>query len=232
MSNKQSKYRLVNSQQTVKKTSSYACSLCLDRRTRLMYQNSKRAFYHCLVCDLIFVPQEDHLKPEDEKKIYNFHHNDPHDPKYRAFLNHVAHPLLSYLKPGMEGLDFGSGPGPTLNLMLEEAGFPMKIFDPYYDPDQKNLAQPYDFVTCTEVVEHFNTPSPSWKHLVSLVKPGGILALMTLFHDNTKDFKSWWYKNDLTHVAFYSQKTLRWLAAKFQMRLLYNDQIRAVLFKR
>jgi len=45
------------------------------------------------------------------------------DPRYRRFLARLAEPLIAHLPKGARGLDFGCGPGPTLSLMLREAGF-------------------------------------------------------------------------------------------------------------
>ncbi|MBO8138417.1 MAG: methyltransferase domain-containing protein [Desulfotomaculum sp.] len=39
----------------------------------------------------------------------------------------------------------------------------------------------------------------------------GILALMTLYHNN-HNFKNWWYRQDKTHICFYSPKTFSWIA--------------------
>ncbi|MDA1381669.1 methyltransferase domain-containing protein [Plesiomonas shigelloides subsp. oncorhynchi] len=55
-------------------------------------------------------------------------------------------------------MDFGCGPGPLLAQMLEEAGFRMHKYDPYFHPERATLAREYDFVTCTEVAEHFMPP--------------------------------------------------------------------------
>jgi len=48
--------------------------------------------------------------------------------------------------------------------------------------------------------------------LVDLVKPGGWLGIMTLMFDFDDHFSSWQYKNDLTHVSFFSRDTFKYLA--------------------
>ena len=37
--------------------------------------------------------------------------------------------------------------------MLEEKGYGMSVFDPYFVPDEAVLLSTYDFVTCTEAAE-------------------------------------------------------------------------------
>ncbi|PIS02696.1 MAG: 2-polyprenyl-3-methyl-5-hydroxy-6-metoxy-1,4-benzoquinol methylase [Chlamydiae bacterium CG10_big_fil_rev_8_21_14_0_10_42_34] len=206
------------------------CPLCASSST-LFSKDKVRSFFRCSHCDLIFVPKNEHLNAADEKKEYDQHQNGPEDLKYREFLSQVLVPLQKYLTPEMKGLDFGSGPGPTLNVILKEKGFSIQCYDPYYANDPKLLEKQYDFVTCTEVVEHFSCPKKSWKLLTSLVKKGGYLAIMTLFSDlQTKEsFPAWWYKNNKTHIAFYSLKTLKWIAKQMNLELLYSDN-RTALF--
>jgi 2-polyprenyl-3-methyl-5-hydroxy-6-metoxy-1,4-benzoquinol methylase len=69
--------------------------------------------------------------------------------------------------------------------------------------------------TCTEVVEHFWSPAEDWARLAELLKPGGWLAVMTSLVPDRKQFLRWRYKDDLTHVSFYSAATMDWLAARF-----------------
>ncbi len=207
------------------------CLLCGETTRNKIFSNASRDFYRCLNCDLIFVPPCFQLNQNEEKKQYDFHQNNPDDIGYRNFLNQLAKPLLGYLTLGMKGLDFGSGPGPTLHKMLEDSGYQMKIYDPLYANYPENINQQYDFITCTEVVEHFCDPKGSWQTLVNLAKKQGYLGIMTLLHDNVRNFSTWWYKNDLTHVVFYSSITMQWIADKFELRFLLSDQTRVILFQ-
>ena len=88
------------------------------------------------------------LSPERELAHYNTHQNSPGDPRYRAFLDQLAAPLMARLPSGAEGLDFGSGPGPALSVIFGEHGFPTSIYDPFFAPDPLLLTRDYDFVSC------------------------------------------------------------------------------------
>ena len=46
-----------------------------------------------------------------------------------------------------------------------------------------------------------------------------------------EEFLAWRYKDDLTHVSFYSLATMRWIAARLQLELTPIDG-RVVLFQR
>ncbi|HAD47230.1 MAG TPA: 2-polyprenyl-3-methyl-5-hydroxy-6-metoxy-1,4-benzoquinol methylase, partial [Idiomarina sp.] len=57
-----------------------------------------------------------------------------------------------------------------------------------------------------------------WQQLFSLIKPASWLAVMTSLNElkTTASFKNWNYKNDPTHVSFYSRQTINWLAERYQ----------------
>jgi len=163
----------------------------------------------------VFTPPEYHLDRGAEKAHYDLHQNRPDDPGYRQFLNRLAEPLASRLTAGARGLDFGSGPGPTLSLMLAERGFATAIYDPYYAADPSVLTSGFDFVTATEVVEHLAHPGRELNRLWSLIRPGGWLGLMTKLVLEVDAFARWHYKNDPTHICFFSRETFLWLGRQW-----------------
>ncbi|MGY6275502.1 class I SAM-dependent methyltransferase [Methylomonas sp. MgM2] len=167
----------------------------------------------------MFVPAQQHLSLAREKAIYDRHENRPDDPGYRQFLSRLAIPLQAKLPPCSVGLDFGCGPGPTLAQMLAEQGHRVEVFDPFYAYRPMLLQSRYGFVTCTEVAEHFRQPAKEFEILFSLLKPHGILALMTKLVIDAAAFSRWHYKNDMTHISFYSASTLQWLADHYQCHL-------------
>jgi 2-polyprenyl-3-methyl-5-hydroxy-6-metoxy-1,4-benzoquinol methylase len=71
----------------------------------------------------------------------------------------------------------------------------------------------YDFITCTEVAEHFRTPAEEFDQLGAMLRPGGWLALMTTFQTEDARFANWHYRMDPTHVVFYRAATLAHIAA-------------------
>jgi hypothetical protein len=169
---------------------------------------------------LIFADPASRLSAEAEKARYNKHQNCPHDHRYRQFFHHLIDPLVERLGNGaLTGLDFGCGPGPTLSVMLEELGYEMLLYDPYFARDDSVLSIQYDFITCTETIEHFYTPCKEWSLLLSLLKPGGWLAIMTRLTNDVKSFTQWDYRNDLTHVSFFSRRTFRYLADRDGLQL-------------
>lgn len=173
----------------------------------------------CTRCLLVSVPRCFHLDVDSEKNEYDKHQNSPNDQAYRQFLNRLAEPLLQKLAHGASGLDFGCGPGPTLSVMLQEQGMRVQLYDKYYYPDKRTLQQQYDFVTATEVIEHLGEPAVELEKIWRCVKPGGCLGVMTKLVRDREAFSRWHYKNDPTHIHFFSLITLEYLAGKWQARL-------------
>ena len=48
-----------------------------------------------------------------------------------------------------------------------------------------------------------------------LLKDNGTLYLMTGIYRQNIDFSKWWYKNDLTHVFIYTERTFEWIKKEF-----------------
>ena len=165
------------------------------------------------------MPERQFISEADEKAHYDTHQNNPQDADYRKFLNRLLAPLKDKLAPGACGLDFGAGPGPTLSIMLEELGFPMNIYDIFYANDPSVLQQQYDFITISETVEHLHNPGKELQRLWTLLKPGGLLGIMTQLITDETLFPNWYYKRDPTHVCFYSRPTFHWLAKQWQASL-------------
>jgi len=179
----------------------------------------EKEYFDCPGCGLIWMDPAHHLSPAAERARYETHRNQPDDPGYRAFLNRLARPLLDRIPASACGLDFGSGPGPTLSVMLEEVGCQLRIYDPFFAPHPEALESRYDFVTCTETVEHFRSPRQAFDQMARLLRPHGWLAVMTQPFTADLDFPKWWYVRDPTHVAFYRPQTMEWIADAYQWRL-------------
>ncbi len=198
-----------------------SCPLCFSAQSDFFHRDKQREYLRCRQCALVFVPVQSHLSKVDEKSYYDLHQNSPLDTGYCAFLERLSKPLLKQLKPGSHGLDFGSGPGPTLSLILEASGHHVALYDPFYAPNQRALTRQYDFITCSEVVEHLRVPGRELECLWTLLKPGGLLGIMTKRVIDQNAFSRWHYKNDPTHIVFFSEQTFNWLGKVWQVEPVY-----------
>lgn len=204
------------------------CPLCHSEADWFLTADSMD-YFRCPTCALRFVDAAVRPHRSAEFAHYQHHENDVDDPRYRAFLSRLADPLLKMLKPGSVGLDYGCGPGPALAAMLCEAGHKMDVSDPFFAPDPAPLSRQYDFITCTEVAEHFHDPAAEFKRLASMLRPGGFLGVMTCFQTEDARFEGWHYRKDPTHVVFYREETFRWIARKLDWHVQFPRKDVAVL---
>jgi hypothetical protein len=109
----------------------FDCPLCRHGQTVFFHRDVLRPYRQCRRCALVFVPPAYRLSPAAEKAHYDQHDNGPEDPGYRRFLSRLFAPMSARVHAPARGLDFGSGPGPTLSRMFAEAGYDMAIYDPW-----------------------------------------------------------------------------------------------------
>lgn len=181
-----------------------------------------RRFMRCPVCELIFVPGEYHLSPDDEAARYRLHENTFSNEGYVGmFLEKIA-VVHQYCFDAHTVLDYGCGPEPVLAQLLMREGFDCDVYDPYFFPVLPESS--YDLVISTEVFEHFRDVRAELCRIRSLLNPGGFLAVMTSFYDSVRDFGDWWYISDPTHICFFSTCTFEWIEKEFGFHRVYTDR--------
>lgn len=190
----------------------------------------KRRHRVCGRCALIFVEQAFLPSPAAEKERYATHRNGPEDVGYVSFLRQAIVPARPHLDPGMRGLDYGCGHTPTLFRLLAAEGLRCENYDPYFFPEWPDGT--FDFLFATEVVEHFFRPAAEWPRMLSLLKPGGILTVMTAPWVDLESFRTWGYASDETHVVFYRRETLDWIVEQFGLEALDRSQPRVSVLRR
>ncbi|WP_298312189.1 class I SAM-dependent methyltransferase [uncultured Aquimarina sp.] len=186
------------------------CALCGSRVSEFSVVH-KRAYHHCANCDAISLHHSYFLSNDKERKRYEIHNNDVTDPGYQNFVSPIVNAIIKDYDKSHKGLDFGSGSDPVITTMLRHQGYAISTYDPFFDPNSRVLQSTYNYIACCEVMEHFYHPNKEFKLLHSLLKDKGRLYCKTYLYDESIDFDSWWYKNDLTHVFFYTKKTLNWI---------------------
>ena len=207
------------------------CPLCFSRDVKYYWHDKRREYENCERCHLVFVPEHCHLPLEQEKAEYDKHENSVGDMGYRRFLGRIVVPVLSLLQAGAVGLDFGCGPGPALPSMFAEKGLKVYAYDLFYAPDQKLLGRQYDFVMATEVIEHLRAPYHTLQQMWACVKPGGLLGIMSKLVIDQPSFTRWHYKNDPTHICFFSRQSLAVVAAQWGASLEFVENDAFIFYK-
>lgn len=217
----------------------FSCPLCQEPALQLFFTQRERIpwhlyapgsetpaglrFFRCGVCDLITKDPAIRATPEGERLHYAKHNNDLTNPGYREHLMKLIQPLRHNLQPNAVGLDFGCGPTLSIEKLFLEDGIRCSSFDPFFFADTSLLTpQTYDFITCSEVVEHFHAPHLEFTKLASMLNPHGLLAIMT--QTVPEGFKEWWYHRDPTHVVFYSPQTFLWIAERWALKVIHQEE--------
>lgn len=207
------------------------CPLCYTESFSPEIEGPKGRFLHfCTNCFLVFKEKINLPEWKEEKKRYLEHENGIQHQGYVNHLNQAIKPALKYFKPGFRGLDFGCGPAPTLNKLLEIEGFDCQFYDPIFYPEPP--LRDFDFVFATECFEHFFRPSNELHKIVGLLDPGGILVVMTQLWNDTTNFKNWGYARDPTHVVFFHEQTFRVIAEHFSFEILEIKIDRVVVLRK
>lgn len=208
------------------------CPLCLGYVSqKIQFSSETKRYYYCSNCSLRFLEPAFLPTEAQEKEQYLLHNNDVFDPNYQKFVEPLFSEICKHTKPGSSGLDFGAGTGPVLTKMLKKEGYEITLYDPFFWPEKKALEATYDFIFASEVIEHFHSPSTEFNCLRKILKPEGLLAIMTLMYSDSIDFENWHYRRDPTHVCFYSEATFQWIKDHFNFSTVTVKKPRIVLFK-
>ncbi|MFH1362319.1 MAG: class I SAM-dependent methyltransferase, partial [bacterium] len=190
------------------------CPLCFALATPFRAIKGKE-YLSCGSCGGIFLAPQYHLSLAEEKERYLTHNNDVNDPRYQEFVRPIVDAVVKSFGAQDHGLDFGCGTGPVISKLLTDRGYSLLRYDPFFYDQSEALTGKYDFIVCSEVIEHFRQPAKEFKLLKDLLKVNGALFCLTERFTGKTDFANWYYKNDPTHLFFYQQKTLEWLRDNF-----------------
>lgn len=156
-----------------------------------------------------------YVNSKEEKERYISHNNDVNDIRYQNFVSPIVDSVKAKYDTSHLGLDYGAGTGPVITRLLEKEGYSINLYDPYFHNYPENLSKKYDYIICSEVIEHFYKPYEEFKSLANMLNLKASIFCMTSLYDEGRDFKNWRYKDDETHVFFYHKIALEWIKNKF-----------------
>ena len=183
------------------------CPVCRSESYSLFYSRGTRRYHRCGACGFIQLDESCRLDEPDEKQRYLLHDNSFENTGYIAYLEKfIEQSVLPNCPKGASILDFGSGPVPVLSILLRRLGFEVTSFDRYFCDDPSYTEKRYDLIILLEVIEHLADPVDVLSRLGALLVPGGRIVIRTMTTGNMDQeaFSSWWYKEDPTHISFFS----------------------------
>lgn len=126
-------------------------------------------------------------------------------------------------------LDYGGGYGIFTRLM-RDIGFDFYWYDPHsinllargFETTNKNYK--YELVTAFEVFEHFDEPIKEIENIMQF--SDNILFSTELLPSTLPKPREWWYYalESGQHISFYSYRTLKYIAQKYNMNLCSNSR--------
>lgn len=210
------------------------CIICRCA-TRVLHDSQFDLDYECCSnCGFIAQDRDELITFSDERVEYDRHENNIENEGYVNFFKRfIDASLIPYAELG-DGLDFGSGPEPVLSqVMTRDYDVTPDIYDLHYQPKKVYEGKLYDFIVSTEVIEHVKDPKAILKLFHEHLKPGGIAAIMTLFHeDEDEKFLKWWYRRDVTHISFFVPMTFEVLAEEVGFDLVFCDEKRYITLRK
>ncbi|MDB2562728.1 class I SAM-dependent methyltransferase [Sulfurimonas sp.] len=187
-------------------------------------------YYKCETCHGIFVDENTRPNRVEEKKRYELHDDDTSDNGYRKFVHPITSSIMNDFDEDALGLDFGAGTSAIISVVLKEQRYNIKNYDPYFHIHPELLEKKYDYISSCEVIEHFYNPHKEFTLLKSMLGSNSKLYLMTEVYSEGINFASWYYKNDPTHVFFYSKETFEWIKNRFKFKSVSIEK-RLIVFE-
>ncbi len=205
------------------------CPLCKSE-SHLYNKDRKRSYYQCESCKFVFVDSSEFISFEEEKKRYNTHNNSPEDSRYVDYLTKVRDAFIAMEIPGKNGVDIGCGSSTLLADLFFQKNFQLISYDPQFHPSLDWEKSSYDFFTLSEVIEHLHQPLEVLNSLKAKLRPGGVILVKTEFipPKEVREFNLWYYKNDDTHVHFYTEDSATKLAQELEMKIKFSKTTRGI----
>ena len=200
------------------------CTVCKNNNIEFFLNVRGLDYWQCPFCKAIMLNPIQFISSNKEKKHYLKHNNEINDIRYRTFLYNLIEPLKDKISVNDIGLDYGCGYAPALADILIKEGFNIELYDPFFFKNENIFFRKFNFITCSEVVEHFLKPYEEFNTIDVLLARKSWFAVMTSFMTKDYLFKNWYYRRDPTHVVFYKKITFKVIANQRNWELTFPSK--------
>ncbi|MEE8484211.1 MAG: class I SAM-dependent methyltransferase [Nitrospinota bacterium] len=205
------------------------CRIC--KTPSPVFYNDSRTFFKCPACTLIFTEEM------ADEKAANEHYKNQWNNADEDFWKQQVDVLISVInkhKTPQRILDFGSGSG-EITKEFQRRGIDTTPLDPIihgYLKDQ-DYAEKFDVVVGVEVIEHLPEIYGELEEIKKVLTDDGIIVFTTGLTnvfidapDAVEVFAKWWYKDDPTHVSFFSNRSVFTMAGIAGLKAeVYGEQL-------
>ncbi len=209
-----------------------SCKLCESKKTDYIHGYGKQ-FTICSDCNFIY-----NNNPDTQKIKKGLGMTAGEGGGYREY--YLSKMLLTDLN-FKNFLLYGTGNSPTFEKLLKEninvngCDISRNVVDiksekfgknKFYLPEEIPVEKKYDAVIAVEVFEHFLDPVDSMSFLVSHLSEKGIICGTTEFYQGGPIEDENKYMNAKSHVAYWSLRSMLYLAGQFNMAIEEFEMIR------
>jgi len=210
------------------------CKIC-NALTHRIEDPKKPLYYHrCETCGFVALDDRFVVDFQTEQKHYEKHNNGFESQGYVAmFEDFIAKAVVPYEDSIKRALDFGCGRGPVLAELLSRRGMEVDKYDLYFYPEKVYKDKQYDLIVSTEVFEHLQDPIKILELFFKHTATNGYIILMTKFPPDEDDvFINWWYRRDITHIAFFTPRSFEIMAEELGLKVLKFIDNNIVIFQK
>ena len=210
------------------------CKVCQENTSSMKDVKKELVYYRCISCGFVSLDDACMVDNTTERKHYEKHNNTLECTGYvQMFEEFINISVLEYKESIQTVLDFGCGEEAVLAHLLEEKGFEVDVYDIYFHSKKVYEHKQYDLIISTEVFEHLQEPKVVLKTLVHSLNSNGYIILMTKFPPkDDKEFLAWWYRRDITHISFFTPKSLEVMGNEVGLRVLKTINENVVIFQK
>lgn len=209
------------------------CLICKEKAKEHLDGKLNIKTYKCSNCAFIFKDPTLFASLNEQKKRYDLHQNDSDNAGYRDYFQGFLDYVLPLVNDTGSALDFGCGRSVLLSDMMSENGIVSDYYDPIYHENSNHAEKKYDLITSVEVFEHLHDPVQVFSELLSLLNDNGYLAIRTEFAPmRMADYFSWYYRQDPTHVGFFSIDTFKYMSRELECFYVEDNGKNIVILKR
>lgn len=206
-----------------------ACGLCAGEARRVCTQRLLEKYdvdyFGCSACDLLQTEQPYWLEEAYSQAISQLDTGAVQRNQTAARITELLAAIVD-VDPSATCLDYGGGHGVFVRLM-RDTGLDFRWFDTYAENlyargFEGEPSAHHALVTAFEVLEHFADVRADIGSLFA-GQPDHVLV-GTVLHRGHQP--GWWYYmlESGQHVAFYSPRTLAWIAQRFDYEVLTGDE--------
>lgn len=228
------------------------CLICKNYNLKKLFNYKKHFYiYKCQNCSCFFLQPQPVF--EDLRSIYSKKYFQAWELKSAAEMKKATFKLrlnsIKKHKPTGKILDIGCATGFFLEQAQQE-GYDVygveisdyaakkakqkfgdnRIFNSNFDKADIPIDN-FDIITMSDLLEHVKNPNKLFNKCYKILKPGGIIMIMTPDTDSlsARIMRKKWSQYKLEHLFYFNLKSIKFLAKKYNLKILSKQPAKKIM---